>query len=57
MRPSPHRCQTWHLSPRGQQVRVVPTPATTEAAARGWPSYPPSPQAQRHASPRGAQGG
>jgi hypothetical protein len=33
MRPSPRRCQTWHLSHRGQWVWVVLAPATTEAAA------------------------
>jgi hypothetical protein len=26
MRPSPHRHQTWHRSPRGQQAQVVPVP-------------------------------
>jgi hypothetical protein len=57
MRPSPRRCQTWHLSPHGQRVRVVPAPTTVEAAAQGWLSFIPSPQAQRPASPCGAQGG
>jgi hypothetical protein len=57
MRPSHHRCQTWHLSPLDQQEWVVPAPITTEAPSRGWRPSPPSPQAWRPASPRGAQGG
>jgi hypothetical protein len=57
MRPSPRRCQTWHRSPRGPRVQVVPAPITAEAAARGWQSSLPSPQALRPASPRGAKGG
>jgi hypothetical protein len=31
-RPSPHRCQIWHQSPRGPWVQVVPAPVTAEAA-------------------------
>jgi hypothetical protein len=57
MRPSPHRCQMWHPSPCGQQVWVVPAPATAEVAAQGWQSSLPSPQARCPTSPRGAQGG
>jgi hypothetical protein len=57
MRPSPRQYQTWHRSPCGPLVWVVPAPTTAEAAAQGWRSSPPCPQAWRPTSPRGAQGG
>jgi hypothetical protein len=57
MRPSPHRCPTWHQSPKGRQAQVVPVPKALAAAARGRRSSPPSPQAQCPASPSGSQGG
>jgi hypothetical protein len=56
MRPSPHLCQTWHRSPRGPRVWVVPAPATPEATARSWRSSPPSPQARLPASRWRARG-
>jgi hypothetical protein len=57
MRPSPHRCQTWHRSPRGRQAQVVPIPEAPIAAAQGQRLSPPSPQARCPTSPRGAQSG
>jgi hypothetical protein len=57
MRPCPHRCRTWHQSPRGRQAKVVPTPEAPIAATRGRRSSPPSPQAQYPMSRSGAQGG
>jgi hypothetical protein len=56
-RPSPHRLPTWYRSPRGRQARVAPTPEAPIAAAQGWQSSPPPPQARRPIPPRGAQGG
>jgi hypothetical protein len=47
MRPSPHRCRTWHRSPHGQQAQVVPVPEAPIAVARSRRSSPPSPQAWR----------
>jgi hypothetical protein len=57
MRPSPHRCPTWHQPPGGRQARVVPAPEAPTATAQGRRSSLPSPQAQRPAPPHGAQGG
>jgi hypothetical protein len=57
MRPSPRRYRMWHRSPCGPHVQVVPAPATTEAATRGWRLSPSSPQARHPISPHGAQGG
>jgi hypothetical protein len=56
-RPSPHRCPTWHRSPQGRQARVTPAPEAPTAAAQGWRSSPPSPQARHPVPPRDAQGG
>jgi hypothetical protein len=56
-RPSPHRCLTWHRSPRGRQAQVVPAPEAPTAATQGWRSSLPSPKAQHPAPPCGAQGG
>jgi hypothetical protein len=56
MQPSPHQCQTWHRSPGGPQVRVVPRPATAEATAQFWRLSPPSPQARHPTSQRRAHG-
>jgi hypothetical protein len=36
MRPSPHRCPTWHRSPRGRQAWVAPSPEALTAADQGW---------------------
>jgi hypothetical protein len=57
MRPSPRQRPTWHRSPRGRQDQVVPTPEAPIAAAQGWRSSPPSPQARHLAPLHGAQGG
>jgi hypothetical protein len=56
-RPSLHQCLTWHQSPCGRQAQVVPAPEAPTAAAQGWRSSLPSPQAQHPAPPHGAQGG
>jgi hypothetical protein len=57
VRPSPHQRPTWHRSPQGRQAQVVPVPEAPIAAAQGWRSSLPSPQARRPAPPHGAQGG
>jgi hypothetical protein len=56
-RPSPHRRPIWHRSPRGWQARVAPAPKAPSAAAQGWRSSSPSPQARHPVPPGGAQGG
>jgi hypothetical protein len=56
-RPSPHQCPIWLRSPQGRQAQVVPAPKAPIAAAQGWRSSPPSPQAWHPAPLHGAQGG